>query len=85
MMGKASIVEDISGLEKLNVGRIRSAAQVLDEHLMREALKTLEKILPYAEAFDAYEYGRFGEPTQDDDIEYAQAITTKLKERLLEE
>ncbi|KKK97013.1 hypothetical protein LCGC14_2656990 [marine sediment metagenome] len=75
----------MSGVGKLNVGRIRSAAQVLDEQLIREALETLEKILPYAEAFDPFEYGRFGEPTQDDDIEQAQVIAAKLKERLLEE
>ena len=41
-----------------------------DEQLMREALKALEEVLPYAEAFDPFEYGRFGEPTQDVDIEH---------------
>ena len=56
-----------------------------DEQLMRAALKALEEVLPYAEAFDPFEYGRFGEPTQDVDIEHAHAITAKLKERLLEE
>ena len=55
------------------------------DEIITELLEALEKVLPYAEAFDPFEYGRFGEPTQDDDIEQAQILITEVRSLLPEE
>ena len=58
------------------------------QHLARAArdlLEALKNVLPYAEAFDPFEYGRFGEPTQEADIQQAQALIDKVRSLLPEE
>ena len=53
--------------------------------IITDLLKALETTLPYAEAFDPFEYGRFGEPTQDTDIQQAQAVINRVRSLLPEE
>ena len=47
-------------------------------------VRSLEKVLPYAVSYDPAEYGG-QEPTQEDDIEQAQAIIDKVRSLLPEE